>query len=363
MFIVDAHLDIAYNALSYGRNPLLPLDQIRAQEKPDFHRGTATVTIPELQKGNVGLVFGSLFVAPATPQAIAWNEQLMYHNPDEAHRYAMQQLDLYHRLADEHENICLVTTRTDLERVLSSHQKQAEEEEKPEKSTPLLGIVPLMEGADPIRVPEELEAWYEYGLRIIGLAWDDTRYAAGAWRNHSAGITKEGYRLLEVMAELGVILDVTHMSETAVLQALDAYEGPIVATHCNPRALIPTPRHLTDLQIRRLAERDGVIGIVLYNVFLRPHHRKGEPKEHVTLDHIVAHIDHICQLLGDATHVGIGSDFDGGFGAEDIPAEMDSIADLKLIANRLQTLGYEPQHIANIMGENWIRILRNALPT
>ncbi len=118
------------------------------------------------------------------------------------------------------------------------------------------------------------------------------------------------------MSDLRVILDLTHMSEQATYEALDRYEGPVVATHANARRLVPGERQLSDSQIRRLAERDGVIGVVLLNSFLRPGHKMGDPKEFVTLDNVLAHIDHVCQLLGDARHVGIGSDFDGGFGRE-----------------------------------------------
>jgi membrane dipeptidase len=214
-----------------------------------------------------------------------------------------------------------------------------------------------MEGADPIREPEELEMWYERGLRIIGPAWDNTRYAAGAW-NGGGGLTPDGHRLLEVMAEFDFVLDLTHMSEQGTLEALDRYPGPIVATHSNSRALVPSQRQLSDLQIMRVAERGGIVGVVPFNIFLLANHRRGEPKERVTLEHVVAHIDHICQVVGDAQHVGLGSDFDGGFGSADIPAEMDSAADLPLIGKALAAHGYETADITDILGGNWLRFLR-----
>jgi len=164
-----------------------------------------------------------------------------------------------------------------------------------------------------------------------------------------------------VMADLGLILDLTHMSEMAALQALDAYAGPVVATHANARALVPTERQLSDQQIRLIGERDGVIGCVLFNAFLRANYRKGDRKALVTLDHIVAHIDHVCQLIGDARHAGIGSDLDGGFGAADIPTPLDSIADLPLIAGALRERGYSEADVAGIMGGNWVALLRRTL--
>jgi membrane dipeptidase len=209
-----------------------------------------------------------------------------------------------------------------------------------------------------VRDPQELEEWYERGVRIIGPAWDDTRYAGGAWRD-GGGFTKEGHALMEGMADLGFVLDVTHLSDKATHEALERYEGSIVASHSNARALVPGPRQLDDRQIRRLAERDGVVGVVLYNRFLKAGYARTDPKESVTIADVVAHIDHICQLLGSAAHVGIGSDLDGGVGREDIPAEMDTVADLKLLVPALAGCGYSEDDVAGIMGGNWLRKMRS----
>ncbi len=351
MLIVDAHLDLAYNAVNHGRELRQELSALRALEPHGSAGGVATVTFPELAKGNVGLVFGTLFVMPADSAIGSIGEKSVYHNAAEAHKQAMTQLDYYHRLVDEDEQFRLVGDIKQLKEVIDSH--------KPGRS-PLMGIVPLMEGADPIGRPEELEEWYYRGLRLIGLAWDDTRYASGAWKGASTGLTDDGRLLLEIMAEYKMILDLTHMSEKASFESLDRYEGPVVATHSNCRALVDGQRQLSDTQIRRVQERNGVIGVVLYNRFLRAHHAKGDRKELVTLDHVAAHIDHICQTLGDGLHVGIGSDFDGGFGSADIPSEMDSVADLPLIAGRLKSRGYSETDITNIMGGNWIHLLQRA---
>jgi membrane dipeptidase len=201
--------------------------------------------------------------------------------------------------------------------------------------------------------------WVEKGLRIVGLAWDDTRYADGAWRGSRRGLTNEGRELLEVMNEFPLILDLSHMSEKASLEALDQYEGSVMASHSNSRTLVPGERQLSDTQIRTLGERGGVIGTVMANGFLRAGHEKGDPKELVTLDHVLAHIDHVCQLLGDARHVGLGTDMDGGFGVDDIPAEIDSVVDLPLIAKKLLDAGYEEADVAQIMGGNWLNLLRS----
>ncbi len=349
MLIVDAHLDLAYNALRFGRDLRLPLAELRAGEKKPPNGEIATVTIPALREGGVALVFGTLFVLPARSNThLPENGRMVYEDADQAYAAAGAQLDYYHRLADEEEGVRLVRDSAELDAVLASHQ---------EGESPLLGIVPLMEGADPVRDPQELEEWRERGVRIIGPAWDDTRYAGGAWRA-GEGFSREGQALMEVMADLGLALDVTHLSEKAVYEALDRYEGPVIASHSNARALVAGQRQLDDPQIRRLAERDGVVGVVLFNRFLKAGYARTDPKESVTVADVVAHIDHICQLLGDAEHVGIGSDLDGGVGRDDIPAEMDSVADLRLLVPALAERGYGDEEIANIMGGNWLRKLR-----
>ncbi len=350
MFIVDSHLDLAYNALVKGRDPRLGVARIRAAEPPPV-RDIATVGLPEMRQAGVGLIFGTLFVTPSTTPFEREPNELTYSTPDQAHQMAAQQIDFYRRLVDEEEDLRLVTDRAGLEEVVSSHAGG---------DKPLMGIVMLMEGADPIRRPEEAEWWHERGVRLIGPAWDDTRYCAGAWRDSKQGLSKDGFALLEVMAGLGMILDLTHMSEVATFQALDAYQGPVVATHANARAIVPTERQLSDRQIRLIGERDGIVGAVLANFFLLPGYVRGR-KESVPVAQLVAHIDHVCQVIGDARHAGIGSDLDGGFGQRDIPDPMDSIADLPLIAAGLREKGYAEPNVAGIMGLNWVELLRRVL--
>ena len=347
MFIVDAHLDLAYNAIVKGRDPRLGVARIRAQEQPPG-KDIATVGLPEMRQAGVGLVFATIFVSPASTPFEREPIEQSYTTPQEAYKLATEQLDFYRRLVDEDETLRLVTDTAGLDEVLKSHQDGA---------APLLGFVLLMEGADCIREPAETEWWYERGVRLIGPAWDDTRYCAGAWRDSKQGLSKDGYALLEVMAGLGMILDLTHMSEVATFQSLDAYAGPVVATHANARAILPTERQLSDRQIRLIGERDGMVGAVLANFFLLPGYVRGR-KESVPVSQVAAHIDHVCQVFGDARHAGLGTDLDGGFGQRDIPDPLDSIADLPMIATALREKGYTEADVAGIMGENWLELLR-----
>ena len=359
--IFDAHLDLAFSATGYNRDLRQPVAGLRHQERrlrPN-PAGIATATLPALRAGGVGLVCATLFALPERyASSMGASESVTYKDQQGAYRAAGQQLDYYKRLADEVDYIRLVTDLTSLDEVVASHQLP-EDGSEPAR---LLGLIPLMEGADPIQAPEELEEWYERGLRLIGPAWSNTRYAAGAWDGR-AGFSKDGFALMEVMVDLGFILDITHLSEKASFEALERYGGTIVATHCNARALVPGERQLSDNQLRTLAERGGVCGIVLNNSFLRKGHRPGERRERVTLDHIVAHIDHICQVTGSADHAGIGSDLDGGFGLSDIPHGLDSAADFPLIATALASRGYNPSHIDQIMSDNWLRTLRTTWTT
>ena len=220
-----------------------------------------------------------------------------------------------------------------------------------------------MEGAEGVRSPEELEEWWEMGVRIIGPAWTGTRFCGGT--REPGPLSKDGYELLESMADLGFVLDISHMDERAVLQAFDHYPKRMIASHANPLGMMKgsdSNRFLSDRVIEGLIERDGVIGVVVYNAFLKQGWTKKDSRELVTIDHVVAHIDYICQIAGDAKHVGIGSDADGGFGLQSLPTGFDTLADIQKLTDPLSKKGYSDEDIAGIMGINWIEFLQQSLP-
>ncbi len=348
VMIVDAHEDIAWNVLALERDvrrSALETRRLEVGTDAPQRNGICMVGVPEWLEGNVALVFGTVYVAPAERGRRSGPQ--VYSSREEAHALGQRQLDVYHRLADQDERLALVGTRDDLDGVLDSWEGES----------PVVGLVPLMEGADPIREPAEAELWFERGIRLIGLSWKaGTRYAGG---DASGGrLTDAGRELLDVIADLGMVLDVSHLAEASFYEALGRFEGHVVATHANPRGLVPGARQLSDEMIHRLAERDGVIGIVPANAFLRPDWRTTRP----TLDDVVALIDHVCQVVGDAAHVGLGSDFDGGFGADDTPPELDTVADLQRIGPALARAEYDEEHVAAILGGNWLRVLEDALP-
>lgn len=356
--IVDAHQDLAFNVLTYGRDygrsALVTRVQERGGPVPTAN-GSCMIGLPELLDGNVAVLFGTVFTMPRRRALSALD--IAYDNVQQAHEQGMSQLDVYHRWADEEPRITLVGCQGELDAVLASQERDADQE-SPEE--PQVGIVPLMENAAPVREPAELELWVERGVRIVGPAWSSNAYTAGT--GEPGPLTDRGRELLEVMADLGVGLDLSHMAERAALEALERFEGILMATHSNPRAIVPGDRQLSDESIVGIAERDGVIGIVLYNGFLRSGWHHSDGKQTVTLTDVVRAIDHVCQRVGDAEHVALGSDFDGGFGSESVPLEIDTVADLNKVGAALAEHGYEPDHITAIMGRNWLRLLRRLLP-
>jgi membrane dipeptidase len=374
--IIDAHQDLAYNALTFGRDYLRSAEETRSIEKdtPTPERtGHTLLGWPDYQRGQVGIIFATLFLAPRRYQAGSWETQV-FADASEARRKLENQLDFYRRLCDDHPDAFqLIYNKNDLQRVLAAWEQEPaslpraaseERENEPGKTvTHPVGLVLLMEGAEGIRAPEEMEEWWEMGVRTAGPVWAGTRFCGGSYE--PGGFTSEGYALLEVMAGLGYTLDISHMTETAALQALDRYEGPVIATHANARALIKNAqgeRQLTDQTIRRLIERGGIMGVLPFNRFLRPDWANSDDRQLVTLRTLAAHIDHICQLAGDALHAGIGTDFDGGFGWPAVPYEINTIADLQKLAPVLAEYGYSDESITNILGNNWRHHLERTLP-
>ena len=314
--------------------------------------------LPEWLAGRVGIIFGTLFTMPARYKSSGEGAQeFAYTTPHEAYAQAMQQLDVYARLADENPRFALVRTKRELNAVLATWKDDAPDAERKRQ----IGLVMLMEGADPIVKPRDVERWYERGLRIVGPAWlAGTRYAGG---NAAPGpLTDEGVRLLRAMLDFNLVLDVSHLSDQACLQALDRYDGPVIASHSNPRSLVPGPRQLSDDMLKALLAHDGIVGIVPLNPMLRSDWRRGDRKDVVGVDAVAAAIDFVCQMAGDARHVGLGTDMDGGFGAESTPAELDTVADLGKVADALKARGYAQVDVQAILSGNWLRLLRRSLP-
>jgi len=335
MLIIDGHEDLAWNAIELEREITVPLAEIRQAEgyAPAHGEGTATVSLPSLRAAGVRVVFGTVFTYPEGSSSSA---RRGYTSPDEAFNRGMAQVDYYHALEAKGQ-ATILRRKADLEAVLTGSGK-------------LPGLALLMEGADPIRTPDELGIFIAAGVRFIGLSWKATRYAGGT--GMPGPLTEAGRVLLREMERQRVVLDVSHLAEEAFWQAMECFGGKVIASHANCRAIVPTERQLSDEMIKAVADRDGVIGLVFYDKFIRP-----ERDRPVTLADLVRHADHITQLVG-TRHLALGSDLDGGIGREVIPQGIDSVEDLPRFADALAAAGYSDEDIAAIMGENWLRVLR-----
>ena len=354
MFTFDAHLDLSMNALEWNRDLSRPLAEINErekdlQDKPD--RGRATVSLPELRKGNVGLVVATQiarYVAPDNPLP-GW------HSPQQAWAHTQGQLAWYRAMEAKGD---LKQIRTWAELTAQLDYWNADED----KSQKAIGYILSLEGADSIVTLDYLEKAYEEGLRALGPAhYGPGRYAYGT--DSSAPLSAQGKELLRKMDELGIILDTTHLCDLAFWEALEQFQGPVWASHNNCRALVDHNRQFSDDMIKALIARGAVIGGVFDAWMLSPGWIRGKstPQERqVTLETLLDHMDHICQLAGNADHIGIGSDLDGGFGTEQCPADIASIADLQKIPNLLSSRGYSEEDVQKVMYGNWLRFLKKA---
>lgn len=354
MMIIDAHLDLAWNALQWNRDLTQSVYTLRTNEAGVQGKGRAlnTVALPEMRAAHMALCFATL-LARSTGTPVA---NVDYGSSVQAFAAARGQLAYYRVL--EAQGVIRVIENLD---TLNKHITQWQTwEAEPTGEVPPLGFVVSMESADPITTPAQLADWYAAGVRLIGPAhYGRGRYAGGT--SVEDGLTTMGFELLAEMERLGIILDLTHLSDRAFWEAYDHFQGVVIASHNNCRALVPHQRQFDDRQLQAIIARDGVIGVALDVWMLQPGWIKGvSSNAGITLAQVADHIDHICQLAGNAAHVGIGSDLDGGFGREQSPSDLNTIADLQALAPLLMARGYTTADIEAIMHENWLRLLRCA---
>lgn len=344
--IVDGHLDLGWNMVNYGRDYSLRAETIRQSEGRTI-AGEAMLGLPNLFEGGVGLLFGVIFTMPQRYTTVP--HRAVYTNAQEAYAWGQQMLMAIKAFADSQERVRFVQDTATLDAVLATWQDNVPDDER------LLGIILAMEGADPILSPDTLSEWVEQGLRCIGPAWASTRYAGGT-NGGDAELTGAGRALLAEMAQYNLLLDTAHLTESVFWQALLHWDGPIVYSHGNSRHFLPDDRGLSDNQIDALVERNGVIGIGLYDGFFRQ--QRIDPNQ-VTLDDVGNAIDYICQRTGTCEHVAIGSDIDGGFGAEASP--IDTASDLPDLTAILRGRGYAASDIEAILSGNWLRKIREVM--
>jgi membrane dipeptidase len=354
MIIFDAHLDLAWNALDWNRDLLSPVAEIRRREADqgmtDKGRGCNTVSFPELRRGKVAIFIATLLARLLRPSNMPAIQR--YASMEAAYAAAYGQL-AYYRVLEQQGVLRWIKDAPTLE----AHVRAWESDEG--ENVPL-GFILSMEGADPVLSPDQVDEWWQAGLRIIGPAhYGVSPYAHGT--GTEGGLFHPGPALLKAMERVGMILDVTHLSDQCFDEALDIYGGPVLASHHNCRALVPNQRQLTDDQIKRLVSRGAVIGAALDTWMLYPGWIRGQTKPEeadVKLAAMVDHIDRVCQLAGNARHAAIGTDLDGGFGREQSPCDLDTIADLQRLPDLLKQRGYNEADVKGIMYGNWVRFFK-----
>lgn len=353
MQIFDAHLDMAWNATEWNRDLNKPVAEIREFESqfdlPGIIDGECTVSWPELRRGRVSTIIATLLARLNRREP----PRSYYQSLEAAYGVAHGQLAYYRAMVAKGELRQILDAET-----LRSHTEDWQSENTGDSR---LGFILSMEGSWPILSPGQVQEWWDAGLRILGPAhYGPNEYCHGT--GCEGGWKKDGPALLSEMERVGMLLDVTHLSDACMDTVLDMFGGPVLASHHNCRSLVPGQRQLTDEQIKRLIARGAVIGASFDNWMITPTWRANPDPTTVSLEDIANHTDHICQLAGSALHCGIGSDLDGGFGKEQSPHDVDTIADLGRFAEVLERRGYSEQDVTNIMHGNWLRFFLEALP-
>jgi len=357
MLLFDVHLDLSLNAMEWNRDLRQTVPTIRAIEAgmTDMKaRGTGTVAFPEMRRGHIGLCVATQIAGCMKPRGPV----ACWESPPQA--WAMTQAQLtWYRVMEECGELKQIRNAAELDAQLV---RWADPEAAAARGE-AIGYVLSLEGADSMVNLSYLERAWNDGLRAMGPShYGEGRYAMG--HDRVGGLKPGGRELVKEMDRLGMILDVTHLSDDSFWEALEIFAGPVWASHSNCRSLVPDPRQFSDEQIKALIERGAVLGAVFDAWMMIPGWVKGvtTPQQSgVKIAHIVEHIDHICQLAGNAKHCGIGSDLDGGFGTEQSPSDLDTIADLQTIPGLLSQRGYSAEDIEGIMSGNFLRVLRQAL--
>ena len=351
--IIDAHLDLSMNAMEWNRDLRLPIHEIREREKhltDKLDRGKGVVCFDELRRGNIGLVVATQIARYVAPD----NNLPGWNSPEQAWAHTQSQLAWYKEMEAQDE-LKQIHNLTELDNHLSYWSSHSSEKKS-------IGFILSLEGADSIVTLRHLERAYAYGLRAIGPAhYGPGRYAQGT--NATGGIGKLGKELLKEIERLNIILDATHLCDDSFRETMNNFQGHVWASHHNCRALVNHNRQFNDEQLKELIERDAVIGGVLDAWMLVPDWVRGDSTPQAmncNLEKLIDHMDHICQLAGNANHIAIGSDLDGAFGREQSPYDVETIADLQKIPTLLHNRGYSTSDIENVLSGNWLRFLRKA---
>lgn len=328
--VVDAHEDLAYHCHEYNR------DLVDPQGVP------CMVTLPGLQAAGVRLICATLFTAPGEETTI---RRYKLNSQYEQYR---SWLALYSR------ELKLVCTRADLQQLAGAEPVSV----NGRVGFPI-GLILLMEGCDLLSGAVEAQTWFERGVRMAGLTWNgQNRFASGCFGD-GRGIKHEGWALLDEFRRLGMILDLAHLNERGIAEALERFDGPLCSSHSNARRVCNHERNLTDPHAVAIAGRGGVIGLNLLASLVQAGWKSGaaQPVLRMATDHVV----HLARLVGDE-HVGLGTDLDGGLTPDNTPQGIDRIEQIGRLAEDLDGRGWDSGAVERFMGGNWWRFFERCLP-
>jgi len=336
----DAHLDLAYLA-ECGRNMLEPPERAAGPHLP------AAVTFPALREGGVLVCLGTIFTEPDGEDAVGYPAG----DAERARAVGVRQMERYERWARDG---VIALWGHDPRWAQPGLHLPGGSMTPDGDGVPSLGV--LIEGADPIRSPDELAWWVGRGVVAIGLTWArSSRYAGG--NSTEDGLTDLGRAMIPAMDALGVVHDLSHLSDRAMDELLSRTDRPVMASHSNCRVLLDgkNQRHLRDGSIREIARRGGVIGLNLVRNFIKVGLNRDDPTDRPSIDDAVRHVEYICEVAGHRRAVGLGTDMDGGISADDLPAGIDRPRDLGKISEALRARGWSENEVRGFEFDNWAR--------
>jgi membrane dipeptidase len=333
--VVDGHNDALLRVWRCGRS---------LRDRDD----EGHLDVPRMREGGIAAGFFAIFVpleddAPADPRALVIATDDGYEVPVEAavpFERAAQIADEIAAIAER--DLFLVRTVADLKRCLAGEE---------------VGAILHFEGAEPIEPGlGDLQAWYERGLRSIGIVWSRPNafghgvpFRFPGTPDTGPGLTAAGRELVRACNELGVMLDVAHLNEAGFNDVARLSSAPVVATHCGVHALCPIPRSLTDAQLDTIRDSDGIAAIVFDMAMTRA---DADWNADTPIDTVLGHIEYVAERIG-VEHVALGSDFDGCRP----PPPLDDATKVPSLLDALAARGWSDDDLRALGHRNWLRVL------
>ena len=311
--VCDAHCDTV-------------LDLVKRRRKIGELSSAGHLDIPRLKNGKIDVQVFAAFI----------EKQF---KPDYSLSRALQLIDcLLLELKENDDSIELATSFHDIERIVSIGK---------------IAAILAIEGGEALEGKlYNLRNFYRLGVRILTLTWNQRNDIADGvdYPDSTRGLTSFGKKVVKEMNQLGMIIDVSHLSQSGFWSVLENTSKPIIASHSNCHNICPHHRNLKDDQIKAIARNGGLICVTYVPDFLIRQRRKA------TIDDVINHIDYIANLIG-VDYVGLGSDFDG---CRSLPEGLDGADKVFLIGEKLAQIGYSEKDVKKIMGQNFLRFFKNS---